>query len=147
MAKQLSLEDLVKLIISKDELSEYAFAGNCFNMAVALKSLAPEAEIVVSCNKAIHEHSRNFIGHCAIKFKDHYIDGDGTLSEDDFLSWGMLDEQDFSYIEKIPEISKKRWKTLAHESVFIPVTESDLESYLDQKTIKKIKEILNSKPR
>lgn len=140
----MTLKKLVKLILSKDELENYAFSGNCFTMAVALKDLVPEAQIFVVCNEPIHKYTGKFIGHCAIKYQDKFIDGNGIIEPIDFESWGMLDNEDTSYIENIPQISPKKWKELSNEVKVIEVTVADLDDYIDQENLAKIKEILGS---
>ena len=138
-----SFQELVEKIISHDELAEYAFAGNCFNMAVALHRFYPQSTIVVAFNKALYEHKNQFIGHCAIEVENHLIDGDGVIDKDDFLAWGMLDEDDTHHLMGT-KISAYQWKTLSYEASKKTLTEDDLDDYIDESVIEKILSILNS---
>lgn len=136
------IQNLLNLIVSKGELSQYAFGGNCFNMAVALNRLYPESSIVVSYNEAIYEVKNQYIGHAAIEIDGHIIDGDGLIDKDSFLSWGMLADDDYSYIQNT-SISVNDWRTLAYESKKKVVPAEDLQEYIDESIISIIMEILN----
>lgn len=138
-----SVQELVNKIISHEELSEYAFGGYCFSMAVALHRFYPESSIIVAFNKAIYEHKGTYIGHCAIEVEGHIIDGDGVIEKDTFLSWGMLADDDYSYISGT-KISKSSWKQLAYESEQKTIFENELNEYIDQSVVEKILSILNS---
>lgn len=138
-----SLKELVDKIIAHDELSEYSFGGNCFNMAVSLHRIYPQSKIVVSFNQALYEHKGQYIGHCAIEVENHLIDGDGIIDKDEFLSWGMLAEDDHSYLMGT-KISHSSWKVLAYEADQKTISENELSEYIDESIIEKILSILNS---
>ena len=138
----MEIESLLKLILSKDELEEYAFGGDCFSMAFALHELCPQSKIKLSCNKALYEYNR-YVGHCAIELEGYYIDGNGTINPDEFLSWGMLADDDESYIEDT-KISMKAWKTLAYEAQIVELSVDQLRNIVDMSVVEKIRKILSS---
>lgn len=137
----MTFEKLLDIILKTEELDHYSFSGNCFSMAYALKSFLPESKIVVSFNKRLFKENNKYVGHCAIKCNGLILDGEGIISEEDFLSWGMLDEHDLSYIEGT-NISKKEWKTQAYEAEIMEVSENDIEKYIDLEVVNAVKDLI-----
>lgn len=138
----MTFEKLLNAILNSPELAEFSFGGNCFSMAYALKTFIPDASIVISQNKRLFKESKRHVGHCGIKFNNAILDGEGIITEDDFLSWGMLDEHDLSYIENT-SITKDEWKTEAYEAEIIEISVSDMGDLIDFKTVQIIQDIIN----
>jgi hypothetical protein len=138
----MTFDKLLNAILNSPDLAEFSFGGNCFSMAYALKTLIPESSIVISQNKRLFKESKRHVGHCGIKFNNTILDGEGIITEDDFLSWGMLDEHDLSYIENT-SITKDEWKTEAYESEIIKMSISDMEDLIDPRTVQIIQDIIN----
>jgi hypothetical protein len=140
----MKFEHLLTLILKTPELEDYSFSGNCFSMAYALHMLIPDSKIVVSCNERLLKEKKRYVGHCGIKFNGLILDGEGLMPEDDFLSWGMLDDTDYSYIEGT-SITKKEWSKEAFEAVIIEASPEDILYAVDLDTVNKIKDLINEK--
>lgn len=137
----MTFKKLLDIILKTEALDEFSFSGNCFSMAYTLNELLPESKIVISFNKRLWLEKKQYIGHCAIKYNNQILDGEGLISEEDFQSWGMLDEHDLSYIEGT-SISKKEWIKDAYEAEIIEVSKNDITDYVDLDVVETVKELI-----
>lgn len=76
--------------------------GECAEVAVAMNQVIFEGkgEVVACVNRAFDDKDV-FLGHAALRIHDKSswvnIDGEGIKSDDDLMSWGMLDHSDIDY--------------------------------------------------
>jgi len=75
--------------------------GECFAWAVAIQAvLLPKGKIIVALNAPIWKHSKEMVGHAAVRYRGRYWDGEGETDLDRIEGWASLDPDDVDYAKR-----------------------------------------------
>lgn len=126
----LSQEQIHTTVNKIRSLKLHGFAGDCGWAAIQInrKVFDGKGVYVAALNNFWLERDR-WVGHVAVHFGDRFWDTSGTIREEDFIEWGMLDPED-------PDYDVPGWdEDAAYSADIFEVTEEEIRQKFDICTI------------
>jgi len=127
----------------------HGFGGECFAAAIAMNRVLFDGKLsyCLALNEALHGAGRA-IGHASLFTLSSsgdrlHIDADGRIKSDiDIESWGVLDHEDFDYLEIADELGVEWNERTASAVALFEATEAEVLKLTSEAEVDRLEEVL-----